>query len=134
RMMLLVFVGILCASDAPARAADKIEHGFLDRVHKTDDKEAKYVLFVPADYDGEKPYPVVLFLHGSGSTGTDGKKQVSGISAAIRADEKKFPAIVIFPQSQKRTWRADSEDARRALAILAEVEKTYKVDAKRVYL
>jgi predicted peptidase len=75
-----------------------------------------------------------MFLHGSGSTGDDGKKQVSGISAEIRRKEKEFPAIVVFPQSQKRSWRADSEDGKRAMAILAEAEKNYKVDDKRVYL
>jgi predicted peptidase len=99
-----------------------------------DGVESKYVVFVPHGYTPEKSYPVVLFLHGSGSTGDDGKKQVSGIAAAIRRDEKAFPAVVVFPQSQKRTWRATSEDGRRAMAILAEVEKTYKTDPKRVYL
>jgi predicted peptidase len=118
-----------------AHAADTVEHGFLDRVYKgADGSESKYVVFVPAGYTGEKPFPVVLFLHGAGSTGTDGNKQVSGIAAAIRKDEKGFPAIVVFPQSQKRSWRADSEDGKRAMAILAEVEKQYKVDAKRIYL
>ena len=120
---------------ASLQGADKIEHGFLNKVHKDDDgKESKYVVFVPHGYTGEKPVPVVMFLHGAGSTGDDGKKQVSGIAAEIRRKEKEFPAIVVFPQSQKRTWRADSEDGKRAMAILAETEKTYKVDDKRVYL
>jgi predicted peptidase len=48
--------------------------------------------------------------------------------------EKDFKFIAIFPQSQKRTWRADSDDGKRALAILDEVQKEYKVDPKRVYL
>ena len=59
---------------------------------------------------------------------------MSGIAAEIRRKEKEFPAIDVFPQSQKRSWRADSEDGKRAMAILAEVEKNYKVDDKRVYL
>lgn len=119
----------------PMDAGPNEERGFLDRVYKgADGVESKYVVFVPPTYSGDKPAPLVLFLHGAGSTGTDGKKQVSGISAAIRRDPKAFPAIVVFPQSQKRTWRADSEDGKRALAILAEVEKKYKVDEKRVYL
>jgi len=45
-----------------------------------------------------------------------------------------FSFIAVFPQSQKRTWKADSDDAKRALAILDEVQKSYKVDAKRIYL
>lgn len=120
---------------ASVQSADPIEHGFLNKVHKdADGKESKYVVFVPHGYTGEKAVPLVLFLHGAGSTGDDGKKQVSGIAAEIRRKEKEFPAIVVFPQSQKRSWRADSVDGKRAMAILAETEKTYKVDDNRVYL
>ncbi len=120
----------LRAEDAPK------ERGFLDRVHKeADGTEAKYILFIPHDYTGDKPYPLILFLHGAGETGTDGKRQAAvGLGPAIRKQEKTFPFIAVFPQSQKRTWRADSDDGKRALAILAEAEKAYKVDPKRVYL
>ncbi len=130
----MAFACLLVISLAPAAGADPAVQGFIDRVYKSGDVESKYVVFVPPSYTGDKPFPVVLFLHGSGSTGTDGKKQVGGIAAAIRSDEKNFPAIVVFPQSQKRSWRADSEDGKRAMDILAEVEKQYKVDGKRVYL
>jgi predicted peptidase len=110
--------------------------GFLDRVHKdADGKEAKYVLFIPHDYKGDKEYPLILFLHGSGETGTDGKKAAAvGLGPAIKKEEKTFGFIAIFPQSQKRTWQAGSDDAKRALDILGEVQKQYKVDAKRIYL
>jgi predicted peptidase len=40
---------------------------------------------------------------------------------------------VVIPRAE-RTWQSGSPDAQRALAILAEVEKDYKVDAKREYL
>lgn len=112
--------------------------GFLNRVHKdSDGNEAKYMLFVPHFYSNEakNPYPVILFLHGSEQSGTDGKKQVIlGLAGAIKNRESTFPFFVIFPQSQKRTWQADSGDAKRALDILGEVEMEYKIDRKRVYL
>jgi predicted peptidase len=120
---------------ASVRGADNVEPGFQNKVYKgADGKESKYVVFIPHGYTGEKPVPLVLFLHGAGATGDDGKKQVSGIAAEVRRKEKEFPAIVVFPQSQKRTWGANSEDGKRAMAILAETEKAYKVDDKRVYL
>jgi predicted peptidase len=40
---------------------------------------------------------------------------------------------VVIPRAE-RTWQSGSLDAQRALAILAEVEKDYKVDRKREYL
>jgi predicted peptidase len=110
--------------------------GFLDRIHKdADGKDAKYVLFIPHDYKGDKQYPLILFLHGSGETGTDGAKAAAvGLGPAIKKNEKAFEFIAIFPQSQKRTWKAESDDAKRALEILDEVKKEYKVDEKRIYL
>lgn len=112
-----------------------VETGFVDKVHKdADGKEAKYVLYVPKDYDGKKEYPVILFLHGSGETGTDGKKpSLVGLGPAIRKLNS-FGFITIFPQSHKRTWQADSDDAKRALAILETTMKEYKTDPKKVYL
>lgn len=115
---------------------DKIEHGFLNRVYKdADGSEIKYIVFIPHDYKGDKPYPTILFLHGAGSSGTDGKKQTQGgLATAIRKQEKTFPFIAIFPQSQKGGWTASSAEGKRAMAILAEVEKQHKVDSKRIYL
>mgnify|MGYP001335433565 CR=1 FL=1 len=139
RMLALAGAAVLVLTALPLRnraAADEPAKGFQDRVHKdADGKDAKYVLFVPHDYKGDKPYPLILFLHGAGETGSDGIKQAKvGLGPAIKKQEKTFPFIAVFPQSQKRTWQAGSDDAKRALAILAEVEKEYKVDPKRVYL
>ncbi|HEX5270409.1 MAG TPA: dienelactone hydrolase family protein [Gemmataceae bacterium] len=139
RRLFLFGIGCLLALAAPsARAEDRPMTGFLDRVHKdADGKEAKYVLFVPKDYDAkaDKSWPVILFLHGAGETQGGTKQPVEvGIGTAIKAHEKTFPFITIFPQSQKRTWQAGSADADRALAILDEVMKGFKTDPKRVYL
>lgn len=137
RLLALVGFAALVLGVLPshARAADDSKTGFLHRVHKDDKGETKYVLFVPHDYKGDKEYPVILFLHGSGETGSDGEKQAKvGLGPAIKKREKSFPFIVVLPQSHERSWRAGSNDAKRALAILDAVEKEYKVNGKRVYL
>src|SRR4051812_46907853 len=89
--------------------------GFVDKVYKgPDGKESKYVVFVPPSYKGDKEYPVILFLHGAGERGTDGKKQAAvGLGAAIRKHEKDFAFIAVFPQAE-RTWSAESPDGMRA--------------------
>ena len=138
RLPALFGAALFCLLPSLARA-NAPAHGFLDRTIKDKDgKEAKYVLFVPDEYTGDKPIPLILFLHGSGETGTDGHKQAAvGLGPAVKkqeADGKHFPCFVVFPQSQNRTWRADSKDAQRALAILAAVQKEYKIDDKRLYL
>ncbi len=77
---------------------------------------------------GRRPMPAVLFLHGSGERGDDGIQggQI-GLGAAILAHPERFPALVVLPQATK-TWQADSDDAKAALAALDDVTATYKVD------
>ncbi len=118
----------------PKAEADLYSPGFHLRSVKTPAGERKYMVFVPEGYDGSKPFPAVLFLHGSGERGNDGVQggQI-GLGAAILAHPDRFPAIAVLPQAEK-TWSADSDDAKAALAALDDVLATYKVDRKRVAL
>src|SRR5262245_56660116 len=134
---LLAAVGLLLGiALLPARAEETPKTGFVDKNFKNaDGTTSPYVVFVPKDYDGKKEYPIILFLHGSGETKGGKKMPVEvGIGTAIKKREKDFPFIVVIPQSEKRTWKADSDDTKRALAMLDEVAKEYKVDAKRQIL
>lgn len=117
-------------------AAEPVKTGIVNKTFKNaDGHESPYVVFVPHDYDGSKAYPVILFLHGSGETKGGSKQPVQvGIGPAIKERDKSFPFITVIPQSEKRTWKADSEDGQRAIAILDEVMKEYKTDPNRVYL
>ena len=135
RVAALFGAALLCLLPSQLRALEPAT-GLLDRTFTdADGKEAKYVLFVPHDYTANKPYPLVLFLHGAGETGTDGKKQTYvGLGPVARMQEKNYPFFILFPQSQERSWQADSKDGRRALDILAAVQKEYKIDDKRLYL
>jgi predicted peptidase len=129
---------LLALALAPGRAGEKVERGFVNKVHKGKDGDSKYVVFVPHGYAGDKDYPLILFLHGAGERGDDGELPVKqGIGSAIKFKntEKTFPFFVVFPQCRvKGNWKAGGPDAERALAILAEVQKAYKIDARRVYL
>jgi predicted peptidase len=111
--------------------------GFLYRTFKgTDGQKVNYALFVPHDYTPERPVPVILFLHGGGEAGTDGRKPTQvGIGPAIRAREKAFPFLVVFPQAQlSAIWLPGQSEGDRALAILDDVQKEYRTDPDRVYL
>lgn len=60
----------------------------------------QYRILYPENYNPDKQYPVVFFLHGSGERGNDNVKQlVHGGSLFLNpAYRKQFPAVVIFPQ------------------------------------
>jgi predicted peptidase len=133
----IILAALTLLTAVPLPAGEKAEHGFLNKVYKSADGDFKYVVYVPEEYKGDTAYPVILFLHGAGERGTDGLKQASvGLGKAIRDKIKKkeaFPFIAVFPQSVK-SWTAGAPDAKHALAILDEVEKTFKTDKSQVYL
>lgn len=125
-------------------AANAAETGFIDKTFKDSaGTEHKYVLFVPHDYNKDKPTPTILFLHGAGETkqkegaktkGTPKMPVEVGIGPAIKKREKTFPFLTIIPQSPRFGWGAGSDGAKLALAILEDVEKNYSIDPKRLYL
>ena len=70
----LPLLGLLCSPEVGRAGGDRRPTGFLDRVYKASDgPDSKYVVFIPHDYEAQKAYPTILFLHGSGATGTDGR-------------------------------------------------------------
>src|SRR5262249_31336044 len=140
KLLLLALGCLLWLNIGPARADGK-KSGFLRQSYKDSKGQPHaYVLFVPHDYKGDKPYPLILFLHGLGECGTDGKQAEVGIGPAIQKREQSFPFITLFPQAAQpspdfaSTWRDDQPAGEQALAILDAVQKQYNVDKKRVYL
>ena len=61
-----------------------------------------YRLYVPDNYDPNKSYPLVLFLHGAGERGDNNDSQVSAGSAMQRLlnvyEKAKHPCIILAPQ------------------------------------
>ena len=130
----------------PAEKTTSAEHAqrtpissgrFIDRVFRDAEGEHKYVVFVPAGYDQQdaKRWPVILFLHGAGERGRDGRKQTTiGLGPIVKLRAKTFPFFVVFPQCEDESshvlggWLAESPDARRALRILDAVIKDFRID------
>ena len=67
-----------------------------------------YRILYPANYDKNKKYPLLLFLHGAGERGKDNEKQLIHGSKLFITDEnrKNFPAIVVFPQCPQESFWA----------------------------
>ena len=131
---LTLLANLLLTQSVSAEGA--VKTGFLNKSYKdAEGAEHKYVVFIPHDYKADKAYPVILFLHGAGETKGGSKEPVEvGIGPAIKKHEKTFGFITVIPQSEKRTWQADSADGKRAIAILDQVCMEYKTDPKRIYL
>jgi predicted peptidase len=102
------------------------ETGFLDR--------PGYVVYLPANYDSSRSWPVILFLHGSGERGTDAMRATQiGVAAAIRHQRDLVPAIVVFPIApEDGRWLGAPADA--AMRALDRTIDEFHGDRSRVYL
>jgi len=125
-------------------AQDKVD-GFTARIFKNNHSEKMpYRLFIPANYDKAKKYPVIIWLHGAGGAGDDNLKQISedqvaGTRLWIKPEiQSKHPAFVLVPQSTGG-WAAVStlqmsDEERLVLEILNSLKSEFSLDSKRIYL
>jgi len=73
-----------------------------------DGKILPYRILYPENYDKNKKYPLILFLHGAGERGNDNEKQlIHGAKLFITNENRKnFPAIIILPQCPQESFWA----------------------------
>jgi poly(3-hydroxybutyrate) depolymerase len=135
---LLAVLGVTAfasAQSVPDQGAP-VATGFLDKTIMIGGREHRYVLYVPAIYaqDAKQDWPLVVFLHGMGECGTDGRKQVDvGLGPAIRKDPDRWPFVVVFPQKPDEVSQWAEHDA-LVMGTLAATAKECRIDAGRRYL
>jgi len=104
-----------------------------------------YRLLRPKDYDPEKSYPLVLFLHGKGERGWDNEMQlINGVSELFASEDAraKHPCFAVVPQCPAddswANWEPKaiglSKPARAALDIVAALQKEFNIDSARLYI
>lgn len=121
---------LLITPSAGAREAT----GFLDRVIELEGVRHPYQIYVPPNYTTARRWPLILFLHGSGERGLDGRLPTEvGLGPVLRLHPERYPAIVVFPQAPPDV-RWPGAAARLALATLVSAEREFRIDRDRVYL
>ena len=109
--------------------------GFMIKTVQNGERQRKYSLFIPHNYDRRQSWPVIMFLHGVGEGGTDAEHNLTvGLAPEVAERAATFKFIVVFPQSASGNWDADSNAAADAIAALEQVERDYNVDRDRVWL
>ena len=89
-----------------------------------------YLLFLPQGYEtSDKHWPLILFLHGSGESGTNLAKVKTHGPPKVVESKPGFPFILVSPQSPGHGWNVDTLNA-----LLDDVISNYRVDKRRVYL
>jgi predicted peptidase len=129
------------ATRAPSAAVRTGE--FIARVHQSAAGQMPYRLFVPADYDSRKRYPLILWLHGAGGAGSDNARQIADDQVpgthlwTTPERQAAHPAFVVVPQSPG-VWASSvtpdlSPTVAQVVAILDAVEREFAIDDQRVY-
>ncbi len=132
RILLAAAVAVAVAAGATTRTPR--DSGFLFRSLRVDGREYLYALYVPRSYRGDRPWPLIVFLHGSGESGTDGSKEIAqGLGNAIQWDASGWPALVLLPQKPDEDSEWEQHEA-AVMTILHHVRRAYRVDPERISL
>lgn len=146
-LCLLTTRAMAAVPTGASQTLDKNDPGFFKKMY-TDKRGYKmpYRVYVPANYDADKKYPLIFFFHSGSGRGFNNEQQIMHENAAgthswtLPANQAQFPAFVLAPQcSIDANWGdPDLNDVnpqmQMALDILAAVEKDYSIDPDRIVL
>lgn len=92
-----------------------------------------YLLYLPENYkSSNQKFPLVIFLHGSGERGNDLEKVKMHGPPKLVEKGHKFPFILLSPQCPEgKRW---THFLLELSLLIEEVQKTYSIDDKRIYL
>jgi lysophospholipase L1-like esterase/poly(3-hydroxybutyrate) depolymerase len=105
-----------------------------------------YRLLLPRNFDLHRKYPVIIFLHGGGETGSDNERQLTagrnsangGLSLVSTADpdtQTNYPCIFAAPQMPVNNWyNAGSVQAVKDLINIIKTQYPDAVDVDRICL
>jgi len=101
----------------------------------------RYFLHAPPAYDGKKPLPLVLVLHGGGQS-PESAERMSGMSA--KADKEGFLAAYPSGTGRMPTWNSGNccgyamqnnvDDVTFLRALIDQLEHDYSVDPRRIFV
>lgn len=147
RAISLFVAGVMIAMNADA--ADNRDR-FEARTIDDGGYKLGYRLLKPKNYDAQKKYPLVIFLHGAGERGDDNEKQLVHGMSDFASDEvmDKYPAFVMAPQCPTgEAWGGINRLAKSAtppgqlspalaatLKAAEALQKEFSIDDKRLYI
>ena len=137
-----IFVCLAVCWNSAAFAID--ENDFEARTFVGTQTTLPYRLFIPPTYDAGYSYPVVLYLHGGGGSGTDNLLQVTGGNApgtwtwAEPANQAVRPCLVVAPQTNIGWGHMSNSGPNAAMQTVYEILDTlateFNIDADRIYV
>lgn len=116
---------------------------FIQDIYKEngkDDASLMYNLYIPKDYDPNKTYPLVVFMHDAGVVSPEIKATLSqGLGAIAWASpewQKNHPCFVLAPQYDTITVNDKYEygpELDRTINLIKDLSEKYSIDTDRIY-
>jgi predicted peptidase len=103
---------------------------------QVDDTLQPYRVFVPSGYDGSKPYPLIIALHGMGGDENsyfDFYKE-DGKESGFKIEAERHGYIVACPKGREPASMYVGAAERDVLDVIAEIKRAYRIDPDRVYM
>lgn len=113
--------------------SEKVAGAFVKAVSK---QGLNYQFFGNPKWDGTKRYPLVIWLHGSGSSGTDNQAQMGGATGVFTnaAHQDKNPCFMLAPQCPDANIGWKKQVADNLMLLIADLADKLPIDMKRLYL
>ena len=91
----------------------------------------EYIFDTPKDFDVNKKYPVIFYLHGYGFVNTDFDALIARCPLRRERIPDDLPFILVVPKCNKQSWIFNFE---RLCAFVNEIINLPSVDKEKVYL
>lgn len=121
--------------------SDHAHDALADTFLQAEFGQQKYNLYIPKDYDPNKKYPLIQFIHDAAVCGKETRLALAqGMGAVIWAapgEQNKHPCFVFAPQFDgppivDDDWNVDPR-LEKAKAALDHVVEMYSIDKNRIY-
>jgi predicted peptidase len=120
---------IICTvKDTPGLSQDKSLFG-KETFMSSSGEILPYRILKPLNFDENKKYPVVLFLHGAGERGNDNEAQLThGVSTFLTEKYRtEYPCIVIAPQCPEEGYWSSAKFTRDKYPIDFDFNYSYEI-------
>jgi predicted peptidase len=95
-----------------------------------------YQLYGDPTWDGTKRYPLVIWLHGSGQSGSDNTSQMGGATGVFTRPEnqQEHACFMLAPQCPDAAIGWKNAVAQNLMALIADLVEKLPIDQNRLYL